>query len=79
MASNKTIIRKEKAQLKPGEAYRKIVYHSYEDRYITKGDKVKVRIPCVMCGQVAEYIAPETDEPLCLYCCRNNDEARVRK
>jgi hypothetical protein len=34
---------------------------------------------CVMCGELAIYYAPDTGEPLCNDCCRNNEEARSKK
>jgi hypothetical protein len=36
-------------------------------------------LACVMCGELAYYFAPDTGEPLCNDCCRNNEEARSKK
>jgi len=33
---------------------------------------------CVMCKQLGNIIAPETEEILCRSCMKNNDEARTR-
>ena|SRR3972149_1556859 len=35
-----------------------------------------IKLKCVMCGELARYIAFETNEPLCYKCWRNNLEAR---
>ncbi len=41
-------------------------------------NKKQIEIKCVMCKGEAEYIAPETNEPLCEKCAITNEEIKKR-
>mgnify|MGYP007099615765 CR=1 FL=1 len=63
-----------------GEGYMQIV--SAPPKYDKEGILIEVEQAvyyCVMCGQEGKYLAPETNEVLCLRCLKNNDEARGKK
>jgi len=57
--------------------YKKLTQPEPQDKAITYKENSKPKI-CVMCGEVANWIAFETKEPLCDKCRNNNDEARER-
>lgn len=43
------------------------------------GQIIEDMLVCAMCGNLAFFIAHETNEPLCENCFRNNLEARRKK
>lgn len=45
---------------------------------VPTGEELPI-IRCIMCGRRAAYYAPKSMEPLCMRCCRNNDEAFKKK
>ncbi len=53
---------------------KQIIYNANE-----RGEITDTFLLCVMCNDSAFFIAKETDEPLCLKCKKNNDEARRMK
>lgn len=59
--------------IKTEDGYKLIEYKANE-----LGKVIEPLIYCVMCGQVAFYIA-EHNEPLCENCKENNNEARLKK
>ena len=56
------------------EGYNEIVYDADEE-----GNIIEKMQKCVMCSSPAFFIAIETNEPLCIRCRLNNDEARRRR
>jgi len=53
----------------------KRIFYNIDD----KGEPTEETLPCAMCGDIAFFIARETNEPLCIECYGNNSEARVKK
>lgn len=69
-----------KKRYEAGEGYMQIV--PAPPSYDSNGNliqKKEVVYTCIMCGNQGKYVAPETNEVLCLRCLKNNDEARRKR